>query len=193
VGVSSGRGGSDRILRLVALACEIAGTDPGALDVVAVSAGPGTLTGLRVGIGTARGLALGGGKRVIGVSTLQAMAARLGEGDPVLALLEAGRGEIYGALFSPGDPPRALGEERVGPPEAFAAAVRGRAIRLAGAAARRHAGLFGGAPVASPGEGEPFIAAGVARVAGALLRDGTAPAPFPRYLRRDAAPVSFGT
>ena len=191
VGRALGHGGADRVLRLVTLALEIAEINLSETDAIAVSAGPGSLTGLRVGIGTARGLATGAGKRLLGVSTLQAMAACLGAGLPVLALLDAGRGEVYGGLFRPGDPPIPLGEERVGPPEAFAGAMRGRRVRLMGNGARRHGGIFDSSaePPAMP---EPFLALGVARVAQALLLRSTPSGATPRYLRHGSAPVTFG-
>jgi len=93
------RGAADRILTLALQALALAGMDLASCDAVAVSRGPGSLTGLRVGIGTARGLAAGSGKPLFGVSTLQALAASAAGAGPVLALLDAGRGELYGGLY----------------------------------------------------------------------------------------------
>ncbi len=70
------------------------------LDAVAVSVGPGSFTGLRVGLATAKGLALGTGARLVGVSTLEALAEGYAPRDgTVCALLDAYRGEVYMALF----------------------------------------------------------------------------------------------
>ena len=193
VGVGGTRGGSDRVLALVERALAMAGLDLRACDAVAVSRGPGSLTGLRVGIGTARGLAAGAGKPLFGVSTLQALACGAGGTSPVLALLEAGRGEVYGGLFQPGEPPLPLGEERVGSPEEFARAALGREVRVAGTGAERFRDVFGVFPGAGrlPLPAEEFLAVGVGRVAGALWRAGGDLDPAPRYLRRHPASVRF--
>lgn len=70
------------------------------LEAMAVSIGPGSFTGLRVGLATAKGLALGAGARLVGVPTLEVLAEgyALAEGT-VCALLDAYRGEVYMALF----------------------------------------------------------------------------------------------
>jgi tRNA threonylcarbamoyladenosine biosynthesis protein TsaB len=190
LGVGGARGGSDRVLALAQRALELAGIDLAACDVVAVSRGPGSLTGLRVGIGTARGLAAGAGKPLVGVSTLQALAAGAGGRSPVLALLDAGRGELYGGLFRPGAPPVLLGEERVGAPQDFASAALGRDLRIAGTGAERFRELFPSCE-ALPPPGEEFLAVGVGRVASALVRTDGDRDPAPRYLRRQTAPIRF--
>ena len=83
----------DRVLRK-------AGVAPGDLDAVAVSVGPGSFTGLRVGLATAKGLALGAGARLAGMSTLEALAEGYALTDGMIcALLDAYRGEVYMAVF----------------------------------------------------------------------------------------------
>src|SRR3989449_2444300 len=71
------------------------------LDAVAVSIGPGSFTGLRVGLATAKGLALGTGAAVVGVSTLEALAAGYEPAAEITicTLLDAYRGEVYLAVF----------------------------------------------------------------------------------------------
>ena len=68
------------------------------LDAIAVGLGPGTFTGLRIGVATARALAKASELPVRGVSSLAALAAGMAEG-PRLPLIDAKRGEVYGALF----------------------------------------------------------------------------------------------
>ncbi len=70
------------------------------VDGIAVTAGPGSFTGLRVGISIAKGLAWALGKPVVGVSTLHALALNLpfSEG-PICPVLDARKGEVYAALF----------------------------------------------------------------------------------------------
>jgi tRNA threonylcarbamoyladenosine biosynthesis protein TsaB len=83
----------DRLLKKAGLAAND-------LNAVAVSVGPGSFTGLRVGLATAKGLALGADAMLVGVPTLDVLA----EGYPVpnitiCALLDAHRGELFMALF----------------------------------------------------------------------------------------------
>lgn len=70
-------------------------------DAVAVSAGPGSYTGLRVGVSTAKGLCFGSGKPLIGVETLEVLVQRgLGRADFIVPMIDARRMEVYCAAFS---------------------------------------------------------------------------------------------
>src|SRR6516164_1245004 len=75
------------------------------IDRVAVTTGPGSFTGLRVGIAAARGIALAAEKQAVGLSTLSAYAAPHVANDdrfPVVAAIDAGHGHVYLQVFSPG-------------------------------------------------------------------------------------------
>ena len=72
------------------------------LDAIAVGVGPGTFTGLRIGIATARALAHARAIELRPVSSLAALAGGVEDPDPVLALLDARRGELFAALFEDG-------------------------------------------------------------------------------------------
>ncbi len=94
-----------------------AGLGWGAVERIAVGVGPGTFTGLRIGVATARGLAQSLGVEVVGISTLRVLAeAALAGTEPqdrrrVLAMIDARRGEAFAAVYSlEGEltPPRAL-------------------------------------------------------------------------------------
>ncbi|TLY37127.1 MAG: tRNA (adenosine(37)-N6)-threonylcarbamoyltransferase complex dimerization subunit type 1 TsaB [Nitrospirae bacterium] len=77
-----------------------AGMAPHELELIAVSVGPGSFTGVRVGLATAKGLRLGTGAALVGVSTLETLAEGYDVGDcTICALLDAGRGEVYAAVF----------------------------------------------------------------------------------------------
>lgn len=93
------------------------------LDAVAVGVGPGTFTGLRVGIATARAIAAAAAVGVRPVSSLRALAAGAG-GEAVLAAIDAKRGELFAALYA--------GAEELIPP--FAATPDEVARRAAAAA-----------------------------------------------------------
>lgn len=69
---------------------------------LAVGTGPGTFTGIRIGLATAQGLTLSTGIELAGVSTLEALALTMHDGTtPVLPLLDARRGEVFAALYGP--------------------------------------------------------------------------------------------
>jgi tRNA threonylcarbamoyladenosine biosynthesis protein TsaB len=96
------------------------------VDLLAVGVGPGSFTGLRVGLATARAIAQALGKPVVPVGTLAALAQGIaeagGEGRSRLAVLDGRRGEAFAALFASG------GEERweplVAKPEVLAERLR---------------------------------------------------------------------
>lgn len=71
------------------------------VDAIAVARGPGSFTGVRIGVAAAKGLAWGAEKPVCGVSTLEAMAWQLVpmEGAVIASAMDARRGQIYNALF----------------------------------------------------------------------------------------------
>src|SRR5215470_3849581 len=71
------------------------------LSALAVSIGPGSFTGLRIGLSTIKGLAYGSDIAVVGISTLLANAARVTDYDGLIcSLLDAQKKEVYGALFN---------------------------------------------------------------------------------------------
>ena len=72
------------------------------IDTVAVARGPGSFTGIRIGVATAKGLCWGAEKKAVGVSTLEAMAQNVlfAAGDAVICpVMDARRAQVYGALF----------------------------------------------------------------------------------------------
>lgn len=77
-----------------------AGRELSEVDVFAAAVGPGSFTGLRIGLATAKSLAMSMNKKCAGVSTLAAVAAAAGESDRLVALLPAGRGEVFVQMFT---------------------------------------------------------------------------------------------
>ncbi|CAN7143902.1 tRNA (adenosine(37)-N6)-threonylcarbamoyltransferase complex dimerization subunit type 1 TsaB [Mesorhizobium sp. LjRoot246] len=97
-----GKGHAEHLMAVIAEALKAAATDYAGLGAIAVSVGPGSFTGLRVGVSTARGLALALKIPAIGVTTLEALAAEataIFPGRAVLAALDAGREEIHAAFY----------------------------------------------------------------------------------------------
>lgn len=73
-------------------------------DAVCVSMGPGSYTGLRVGVSTAKGLCFGSGKPLLAVGTLDTLVAQADEESPysfIIPMIDARRMEVYAAVFSP--------------------------------------------------------------------------------------------
>lgn len=99
-------------LRLAA-ALTNAGITARELSVIASGRGPGTFTGSRVAVATVKGLALGLSLPIVPVSSLAALAASSTIDGPTLALLDARRGQVYGAVFEVGERIEPRSEERV--------------------------------------------------------------------------------
>jgi tRNA threonylcarbamoyl adenosine modification protein YeaZ len=131
------RGHAEALMPLVRRVMERSGISFATLDRIAVTVGPGSFTGLRVGIAAARGLALAAGKPAVGLSTLAAFAAPLVAADdtaPVVAAVDARHEHVYLHVLGPGGrtlvPPR-LASLR----DALRASATSRAPRLVGNAA----------------------------------------------------------
>ncbi len=118
--INNGLTHSTTLMPLVEKLLSDKGLSPKDIDLFAVAKGPGSFTGIRIGIATAKGLALGTGKLVAGVSTLEAMAAmHMDSGCKVCALMDARLGQYYNAVFDCTDglvrltEDRALGGEEI--------------------------------------------------------------------------------
>ncbi|MCK5842309.1 MAG: tRNA (adenosine(37)-N6)-threonylcarbamoyltransferase complex dimerization subunit type 1 TsaB [Candidatus Sabulitectum sp.] len=94
---------SEKILPAVKKALKDSGVSGSDLSGIGVSLGPGSYTGLRIGLATVLGLASGWEVPVKGVSTLRIIAAALPEG-PVFASVRARNGEVFAGAFSSPDP-----------------------------------------------------------------------------------------
>lgn len=177
-----GRGHAERLIDLIDLALDQAGKTLVDIERIAVSVGPGSFTGIRVGVAAARGFALSLGIKSVGISTLDVLASAHLEttnGHPVLAAIDAKRGEVYTRLFAADGTP-------MGEPEALAI-IDAKAL-----AEKFAADIVGSAtPIlkdgAEAGTPDHFPIAWVARLGASV--DGAAQKPKPLYLRGpDAKP-----
>jgi tRNA threonylcarbamoyl adenosine modification protein YeaZ len=184
------RGHAEALMPLIARVMKDAGTGFAALDRIAATTGPGSFTGLRVGIAAARGIALAAGKPAIGLSTLAAFATPLiAEDDTthVVAAIDARHDNVYLQVFGIGG--RTLVAPRVATiRDAVRAAITGP-VRIIGSAARQVAAAWpkGAEP---PLQVEHRSAPDIDWVArlGAAAAEGYGP-PKPLYLRApDAQP-----
>lgn len=112
-------GHAELIFARIATLLERNGLGYGALDRVVTTTGPGSFTGLRIGLSAARGIGLARGLPVVGISSLVALS--LGVTGPSTVLLDARRGEAYLQTFS--GPGEALTAGAIMPMEAARAAV----------------------------------------------------------------------
>jgi tRNA threonylcarbamoyl adenosine modification protein YeaZ len=181
-----GRAHAERLIPMIADAMAAAGLAFTDLTRIAVTVGPGSFTGVRIGVAAARGLALATGAEAVGVGTLavHAEAARAIAGAvPVVVAITAGRGEIYAQRFA-GDG-AAETEPKLAAPPALAALITGNVV-LAGSGADALAASAGAANHVAHHHASPDVAA-LLRLAEAN-RDWPSP-PRPLYLRPpDAKP-----
>jgi tRNA threonylcarbamoyladenosine biosynthesis protein TsaB len=100
VRLASSEGHSRRLLPAVDFLLHSLGLRPADVEAFAVTTGPGSFTGLRVGLSTVQGLALGADRPCLGMSALDVLAARIAGTAPAsVALMDAYRGEVYGAVY----------------------------------------------------------------------------------------------
>jgi tRNA threonylcarbamoyladenosine biosynthesis protein TsaB len=159
------------------------------VDVFAVAVGPGSFTGLRVGIATMQGLALAAGRPLVGVSVLDALA-RVAAKDGarrVATWVDAWRGEVFAALFEDG---AMVEEATVERPERVLARLDARPTLFIGDGAAVHAETIRttrGERATWPAIVEPALAGVIGLMAAAEVAGGRRPAPDeiqPLYVRR---------
>jgi tRNA threonylcarbamoyladenosine biosynthesis protein TsaB len=180
---------ASELMPAVAEAMKRAGADWGDLDAIAVGVGPGTFTGLRIGIATARALATAAGLPLRRVSSLAALAAGI-EAPVKLPLIDARRGEVFAALFDGGGE---LWQPFVASPEDLIARLRkgGFSPLAAGDGSLRFRGMLEEAGIqVEPEDSEAHLvrALQICRL-GAGAPDEAPDAVRPEYLREpDAKP-----
>ena len=184
------RGHAEALMPLIARVIKASGMAFAALDRIAVTTGPGSFTGLRVGLSAARGIGLAANKPVVGLTTLTAYAAPIvaqNAAQPVISAIDARHDHVYFQVVS-GDG-SSLVRPRVAPVEEALAAAQFGAPYLVGNAARILADRWP-ADAPPPFKVDPQPAPDINWVAwlGAAVSPDAAPA-RPYYLRApDAKP-----
>lgn len=178
------RGHSERLAGMVRDAVTEAGGGFPGLDRIGVTVGPGSFTGLRVGLAFAQGLGAALGRPVVGLSSLDALVASVVPGTATVALIDARRGQVYGRVWRDG--------QAIGAAEAWTleqarqtlSALNARNLILAGSGAPLMAKAFPQATIQALDGPDP--------AALALLTASVDPSAFPPrplYLRApDATP-----
>jgi tRNA threonylcarbamoyladenosine biosynthesis protein TsaB len=180
------RGHQERLAPMAAEALSAAGLKPTALDRIAVTTGPGSFTGLRVGLAFAKGLALALDRPCIGVGTLEALA--LSQDTAFVATcLDARRGRVYLQAFADG---RAVMAPDILDIDVAAARLAelwtGGPARIVGSGAPLVAGVLASASIDAAAVPDPAI---LARLASART---PGPMPRPLYLRAPDAKLPGG-
>ncbi len=190
---------SERLMSTVDRVLRDTGIRMPQLDGFAVSAGPGSFTGLRIGIATVKGLALATGKPVAAVPTLQALAWNLPyAAHPVCPLLDARKNEVYAALYRfEGETLAPIMPESAIPVRELAGRISGKTV-FTGEAALLYKpeieGQLGSSALFAPLAAILPSAATVAEVGLGLIKSGRQADPdslTPLYIRRPEAEVAW--
>lgn len=158
------------------------------IDIFAAARGPGSFTGLRVGLATMEGFAFAKGKESFGISTLAALAWGAGDVDrPIVSILDARRGEIYGAIFDrDGEDLIEVTPPTVLQPAKLLQKVQNRDAVFCGSGAEMYRDLIETGPHWEFLQVNPFLAAAVASMVETKHREPLEPL----YIRRTNAEVN---
>ncbi len=177
---------SDVLLTMVDEVLRDASWTPKSYDAVACGSGPGSFTGLRIGLATAKGLCFATGKPLLCVPSLEALAARAPDGK-ICATLDAHKQEVYAAIYQVANGhPTLIEGEWVLPPNELIPRVAG--MTLVGDGVLRYPQL--GPPLDDDGSPRP---GDVARLAAVRLQNGESDdlsTSGPRYVRASEAEIA---
>jgi tRNA threonylcarbamoyladenosine biosynthesis protein TsaB len=101
IGGHAPRHAAELLATLDALLAEL-GRSLEEVDPIALSIGPGSFTGLRIGLATALGLCFGTDRQIVPVPTLAALSTQAGDVEPIVSLLDARKGQVYGGRYRAG-------------------------------------------------------------------------------------------
>ncbi|HOJ14212.1 MAG TPA: tRNA (adenosine(37)-N6)-threonylcarbamoyltransferase complex dimerization subunit type 1 TsaB [Deltaproteobacteria bacterium] len=193
IGFETGSGHAGIILSVVDEVLRRSGTRKEDLEMIAVGLGPGSFTGLRIGIATAKGLAASLGCAVAGVLSLDALAfGALPSPLPVVTVVDARKGEVFCAVYDTHGT-RLMGPANVTPEEA-ARLAEGPAL-FVGNACAPYRGIFSGALgdlyVEAPGHLRHPRASVVAALGVKAASSGSGLEIMPVYVRESDAALSL--
>jgi len=180
------RGQAEALMPMISAVLDESGQPLEALDLIAVTVGPGAFTGLRIGLAAARGLSLASGVTLMGITSFAAVAAQVAAeraaGRSLIVALDSKRREFYLQAFAAGAP---QGEGALVAPEEVAAWLPPGPLLLAGDAAPALAGVIAARVDFALAAGAGLAdATDVGRLAVAAWRPGLQPPPpRPLYLR----------
>ena len=98
--INKGLNHSEVLLPAIDEACRLSGIQLSEIDLFACTMGPGSFTGLRIGVSTLKGLMLATGKPAAGISTLAALALNVEQKEKIIgSMMDAGRGQVYLAYY----------------------------------------------------------------------------------------------
>ncbi len=179
-----------------------AGCPISSIDLFAIDIGPGSFTGLRIGISTVKGLAWPLGRKVAGVSTLAALSMNLPYASRMVCpILDARKGEVYAALYDMSrGTPRLIMPEAAMKPDSLVQEITERGLSdeviLLGGGAFAYQELFAEAlpgSVTTPGHLWQIRASNVGLLAFDMQDKAISPAALsPVYLRKSEAEIKFG-
>ena len=188
------RGHAEALMPMVVDALETARVEPEALDLIAVTIGPGAFTGVRIGLAAARGLALATRRPCFGVTTfeaiLHAVPARERTVESIAIVLETKRGDVYVQVFACDGSP--IGDPAASSTRDVPGRVPPGPVLLVGDAARRIVDVLRSAGLEVRESKAPGLpdAASVAAIAADRWRpECSLPPPSPLYLGTVAATV----
>jgi tRNA threonylcarbamoyladenosine biosynthesis protein TsaB len=183
--LASARGHSRWLLSAAQMTLDGLGLEPASLDGFAVTVGPGSFTGLRVGMSSVQGLALAAGRPCLGVSALDVLArAAAGRASTVVALIDAVRGEVFGGVYDADAAP--LRESRAAPVEEILEGLGGEPVFVGDGALRYRDRILERVPGALFPDIDLFVAGTLGRQALPELAAGRGVSPGelrPLYLR----------
>lgn len=178
-------GHSRWLLAAVSALLQGLGIDARSLDFFAVTTGPGSFTGLRVGLGSVQGLALASGRPCVGLSTLDVLAgSAAGSSGTIVALVDAFRDEVYSGVYDATG--RLRGERTVGPLAAVLGGVPAGSAFVGDVAVAHREAIRQAVPGATFPEWARFLAPTLAAAALPLAASGATVAAAdlrPLYLR----------
>ncbi|HEV8131249.1 MAG TPA: tRNA (adenosine(37)-N6)-threonylcarbamoyltransferase complex dimerization subunit type 1 TsaB, partial [Acidobacteriota bacterium] len=126
---------SEKLLEMIDFVLRLSGVELEHLDALAVTTGPGSFTGLRVGISTMKALAMRLRCPLIGVTALDCLAESAATSGWIATFMDARRHQVFAALYekmAPGAPPRLVREGQVGAPDEWIRSLDQKQVKFLG-------------------------------------------------------------